>query len=254
MIRTLLIGILAGATVARADVTADELTRAGITEFSAAFHAWDGEGFAKAARQFKNAAAKSPKSATNHYWQGTALFHRMLQLQSQHGATARAAATAMDDAIGALETAVTLDPRHAESHALLGTLYGMKIHGGILRAIRFGPRVQEHQKQALHFGTHNPRVRYLLGTGRFHTAKNEAAHREALATLLAAEQLFIAEAQRPPKPFDPRWGLSSCRTFIGRSYLKLGDRAHAAEYFKKALADHPNDHIAREQLARITTH
>ncbi len=254
MIRTLLIGILATATVARADLAADELTRAGIAGFSAAFHAWDGEGFAKAARQFSQAAAKSPKSATNFYWQGTASFHRMLQIQSHPGANARAAEAAMEDAIGALETAVALDPHHAESHALLGTLYGMKIHGGILRAIRFGPRVQEHQKQALHSGADNPRVRYLLGTGRFHTAKNAGTQREALATLLAAEKLFLEEAKRPPKPFEPRWGLSSCRTFIGLAYLKLGEKAHAAEYFEKALADHPNDHIARQHLAKITPH
>ncbi|RPJ35433.1 MAG: tetratricopeptide repeat protein [Verrucomicrobiaceae bacterium] len=252
MIRTLFIGILATTMIARADQAADALTHAGIAGFSAAYQAWDGEGFAKAARQFSQAAAKSPKSATNYYWQGTASFHQMLQLQSMGKNTA--ADHPMEGAIHAFETAVALDPHHAESHALLGTLYGMKIQGGILRAIRFGPRVQEHQKQALHFGAHNPRVRYLLGAGRFHVAKNAAAHREALDTLLAAEKLFLEEAKRPAKPFEPRWGLSSCRTFIGRTYLKLGDRAHAAEYFKKALAEHPNDHIAKEQLAKITPH
>jgi tetratricopeptide (TPR) repeat protein len=178
----------------------------------------------------------------------------MLQIQSQRHPDGHAADAAMDEAIHSLETAVTLNPRHAESHALLGTLYGMKIQGGILRAIRFGPRVQNHQKHALQSGGDNPRVRYLLGTGRFHTAKNHAAYREALATLLAAEKLFIAEAKRPPKPFEPRWGLSSCRTFIGLAYLKLGEQAHAADYFRKALADHPNDHIAARELARITSH
>jgi len=254
MIRALAIGILATAMVVRADEAAEQLTRAGIAEFNAAFQAWDGDRFAKAAHQFKRAAARTPKSATLHYWRGTALFHRMLQIQSQPHPDAHAADTAMDDAIHALETAVTLDPRHAESHALLGTLYGMKIHGGILRAIRFGPRVQNHQKHALQSGGENPRVRYLLGTGRFHTAKNQAAHREALHTLLAAEKLFIAEAKRPPKPLEPRWGLSSCRTFIGLAYLKLGEQAHAAKYFRKALADHPNDHVAARELAKITSH
>lgn len=254
MIRALAIGILATSMVVRADETADQLTRAGIAEFNAAFQAWDGGRFAKAAHQFKQAAGRDQKSAIPRYWQGTALFHQMLQIQSLPHPDTRAAHATMDHAIEVLERAVELDPQHAESHAILGTLYGMKIQGGIFNAIRFGPRVHNHQKHALENGGNNPRVRYLLGTGRFHTAKNHAAYREALHTLLAAEKLFIAEAQHPQKPFEPRWGLSSCRTFIGLSYLKLGEPAHAAQYFRKALADHPNDHVAARELAKITSH
>ena len=159
----------------------------------------------------------------------------------------------MDDAVDALETAVRLDPRHAESHALLGTLYGMKIHGSMLRALRYGPSVQEHQKLALELGPRNPRVRYLLGTGRFHLAKDPAARREALHTLLEAEKLFAAEAATPAKPFDPRWGRSSCLTFIGRASESLGHNEQAADYFRKALAIHPADHHARDGLARVTS-
>jgi tetratricopeptide (TPR) repeat protein len=256
MIRTLAIGLLATAAtmVVRADEAADRLTSAGIAEFSAAFRAWDGGRFARAARHFEKAAAHTPNSPVNFYWQGVASFHHMLQIESQSVPDKRAADAAMQDAIDALESAVRIDPHLAESHALLGTLYGMKIRGGLLRAIRYGPRVQEHQKHALHSGADNPRVKYLFGTGLLHTAKNAADHRKALATLLTAEKLFLIEAKHPPKPFEPRWGLSSCRTFIGLTYLKLGEEAHAAEYFKKALAEHPNDHIAKEQLARITPH
>ncbi len=240
--------------VVRADEAADRLTSAGIAEFSAAFRAWDGGRFAKAAHHFEKAAAHTPNSPINFYWQGVASFHRMLYYRNLPAPDTRAAADAMQDAIDALESAVRIDPHHAESHALLGTLYGMKIRGGMLRAIRFGPRVQQHQKQALHTGADNPRVKYLYGTGRHHMAENADEYRTALATLIAAEKLFVAEAKRPPKPFEPRWGLSSCRTFIGLTYLKLGDKSHAAEYFKKALAEHPNDHIAREQLTKITPH
>jgi tetratricopeptide (TPR) repeat protein len=252
MIRAWAIGFLATAMVVRADEAADRLTHAGIAEFSAAFQTWDGGRFGKAAHQFKNAAARTPKSPVNFYWQGVASFHRMLYYRNPPKPNANAADAAMQEAIDALEAAVAIAPHHAESHALLGTLHGMKIRGSMLRAIRYGPRVQEHQKQALHSGAHNPRVKYLLGTGRYHTAKNADDYRTTLATLIAAEKLFLAEAKQPPKPFEPRWGLSSCRTFIGLSYLKLGETAHAASYFKQALADHPNDHIAKEQLSKIT--
>ena len=104
----------------------------------------------------------------------------------------------------------------------------------------------------MEFGAQNPRVRYLLGTCQFHTAKKPAAQREALATLLSAEKLFAAEAQRAAGPLEPRWGRSSCLTFIGRTYELLGQRAEAADYFRKALAEHPADHVAKEGLARVT--
>ena len=254
MIRRLTSGLLTAlmmTVVARADETADQLTRAGIAAFQTAWQAWDAAGFANAADDFRKAAARTPGSPVNFYWLGVAQFHRMLHFQNRSQPDKRGAAAAMEAAIAALDQALQADPKHAECHALLGTLYGMKIHGGLLRALRYGPRVQRHQQQALANGPNNPRVRWLLGTGLLHTAKSQADRRKALDTLLAAEKLFIAEAARPAEPFEPRWGLSSCRTFIGRAWLQLGDKAQAARYFRLALADHPNDHIAKSELAKL---
>jgi tetratricopeptide (TPR) repeat protein len=128
----------------------------------------------------------------------------------------------------------------------------MKINDSLLRALRFGPSVAKHQNKALEFGAENPRVRYLLGTCQFHTAKDPTAQREALATLLAAEKLFVSEARRPAGPLDPLWGHSTCLTFIGRTYELLGERIKAADYFRQALARQPTDHLAKEGLARVT--
>lgn len=255
MIRTTAIALLAATQIAAADPAADRLTRAGIKAFQEAYRKWDADGFSKAAHRFHQAAQRTRTSPDNHYWRGAALFHRMLQLRGQEPPQEHAARVAMDQAIASLETAVALAPHHAESHALLGTLYGMKIDGGFLRGIRYGPRVQDHQKLALAHAAGNPRVRYLLGTARFHTADGRADFRTALATLLHAEKLFAAEAAQPPDdPTAPRWGASSCLTFIGRTHLKLGDRKQAADYFRKALAMHPGDHIARRKLDALTKH
>ena len=252
MIYKLALLLLGLASWLRADDAADRLTAAGIGEFSAAYQAWDGARFGAAAELFQQAGVLAPGSGVNFYWLGAARFHRLLQLRSQPAAAADAMTAAMDGAVAALETAVKLDGQDAESHALLGTLYGMKIDGSLLRALRFGPSVAQHQKLALQFGAANPRVRYLLGTGQFHTAGDEAARREALGTLLAAERLFAAEAKRPARRFEPRWGYSSCLTFIGRSYESLGPRTAAAVYYRRALAAHPADHVARAGLARVT--
>ena len=247
------IWFLLGACLARANENSDQLMAAGVKEFTAAYKDWDGRRFGAAAELFRQATTNAPASGTNYYWLGAAEFHRMLQLRSVPAPPTNtlAADAAMDAALSALETAVKLDEQHAESHGLLGTLYGMKINGSLLRGARFGPRVARHQKKAMEFGAQNPRVRYLLGTGQFHTATKPSAQREALVTLLSAERLFATEAQRPGGPLEPRWGRSSCLTFIGRSYELLGQRAEAADYFRKALVEHPADYVAKEGLARV---
>jgi hypothetical protein len=254
MNRWLAILTLLTTLLARADGLADKLATAGVAEFTAAYQTWDGARFGAAAELFRQACTNAPTSSICFYWLGAAQFHRLLQLRGLPASRTNtlAADAAMDAALGALEIAVKLDERHAETHALLGTLYGMKIDGNLLQAARFGPRVVKYQKKALELGAENPRVRYLLGTCQFHTAKKPAAQREALATLLVAEKLFAAEAQRTTGPLEPRWGHSSCLTFIGRTYELLGERAKAEDYFRRALALHPADHVAKEGLARVT--
>jgi tetratricopeptide (TPR) repeat protein len=246
--------IMFAALLARANEAVEQLCQEGVKRFNSAYQAWDGSQFAAAAGLFRQASTNAHASSTNFYWLGTAHFHHMLQLQHQPAASSNtlAAAAAMDAALNALEQAVKLNPRDAESHALLGTLYGMKIDGNLIRGARFGPRVAEHRKQALEFGPKNPRVQYLLGTCQFHTAKKAAAWRKALATFLEAEALFAAEVRTPPGPLDPRWGQDSCLTFIGRTYERLGDRNQASDYYRKALARRPSDHLAKDGLARVT--
>ena len=253
MIWRVVIWFFLSACLVGANETADLLMASGVKEFTAAYKAWDGQQFGAAAELFRQTTTNAPVSCTNYYWLGAAEFHRMLQLRSVPAPPTNtlAADAAMDAALAALETAVKLDERLAESHALLGALYGMKINGNLLCGARFGSRVAKHQKKALEFGAQDPRVRYLLGTCQFHTAKKPAAQRQALATLLAAEKLFAAEAQHTGGPLEPRWGRSSCLTFIGRTYELLGQRAEAADYFRKALAEHPADHVAKEGLARV---
>jgi tetratricopeptide (TPR) repeat protein len=254
MIRLVSILILSAALLARAESPANQLTVAGIAEFTAAYQAWDGARFGAAVELFRQASTNATATATNFYWLGTAEFHRMLQFQNSPATPTSnvAAAAALDAAVDALSTAVKLDKRHAESHALLGTLYGMKINGSVLRAAWLGPRVAAHRSKALEFGASNPRVQYLMGMCQFHTAKNPVEWREALRTLLAAEKLFQAEEKTPAGPLDPRWGHDSCLTFIGRAYEMLGQRPEAADYFRKALEKHPQDSVAKAGLERVT--
>jgi tetratricopeptide (TPR) repeat protein len=253
MIRWMSIWMCLAAMLLRGESASGTLAANGVAEFKAAYQAWDGARFSVAAELFRQASTNAPESCTNFYWLGVAQFHRMLQLQSLPASPANtvAADAAMEDALAALKTAVKLDERSAESHALLGTLYGMKIDGSLVRAAWFGPRVERHRNKALKWGGANPRVQYLLGMCEFHTAGTPAERHAALATLLAAEKLFEAEAQRLAGPLEPRWGRSSCLTFIGRTYELLGQGQEASGYYRKALAAHPADHLAAEGLGRV---
>jgi tetratricopeptide (TPR) repeat protein len=251
MIRFLCILMLVAAPVVRAQSAADKFTTAGIAEFTAAYQAWDGDRFAAATKLFRQASATPPATVTNYYWLGASEFHRMLHLRGNPTNTS-AAAAALDSAVEALTIGVKLDEKSAETQALLGTLYGMKINGSLLRAAWFGPRVAKYQGGAMKFGATNPRVQYLLGMCQFHLAKKPAAWQEVLTTLLGAEKLFAAEARTAAAPLEPRWGYDSCLTFIGRTYELLGQRKEAEEYFSKALAMHPADHLAKEGLKRVS--
>ncbi len=250
-VNSFLIGLLVTVSV-QASAASNDLSTAGITEFTAAYQAWDGSRFGAAAELFRRATTQAPTNVTNFYWLGSAQFHRMLQSANApaHRTNEAAAKAALDAAVDALTLAVKLDEHHAESHALLGTLYGMKINGSLLRGLRFGPRVAKHQELALKHGATNPRVQYLLGMCQFHTASKPTEWQTALQTLLQAEKLFAAEAKISAPPLEPRWGYDSCLTFLGRTYELLGHRKEAVDYFRQALVMHPADHIAREGLKR----
>lgn len=249
-----LLPVLIAALTLRSGAAPGDLSSAGVIEFRKAYQTWDAARLTAAAGLFRRAAAAAPANSANVYWLGVAEFHRLLHLEHSSGGSAKpeAVEAARDSAIEALTAAVTLNDADAESHALLGTLYGMKISGNPLRGAKFGPRVAKHLAKALQHGARNPRVLYLLGTGRFHRAGKPAEWSEALTTLQSAESLFAAEAKKKAGPLDPRWGLSSCRTFIGRTLEKLGRRDEAAAYFRQSLAIHPQDRMAQEGLKRVT--
>lgn len=258
MFRSLLASLLATVSIASAaEPPAEspaESAKSGVEEFYAACKAWNADGFTKAAELFGKAAKQEPTSAAYKYWEGVSHFHRMLQIESRPGGKGSPKAkSAMEAALAAFEGALELDADNAESHALVATIFGMKIHSNMLNAVRYGPMLQQHQKEAVRLGAKNPRVKYLVGVGLLHTAKDDEAKRKALDTLLAAEKLFAEEATHSADPLSPRWGSVSCRTFIGVAYKMLGRNAEAIDYFNRALAEHPSDHIARQELAAITT-
>lgn len=253
MIRICVLLIASGLLPLLANEASDKKTSEGMRQFSEAYRTWNGDGFAKATETFTQATQSDPSSADARYWLGVSHFHRMLYFQ--HHVLAKSmegqAATEREAAIQTFEQLVASSPNHAEAHALLGTLLGMKIQGGMFRAMRYGPALQRHQKSALQAGPNNPRVRYLSGVGLFHVADDADGYRKALTELQTADKLFVKETGTTAKSLEPRWGHSSCLTFMGLTLEKLGRKPEAVAEFRRALALHPADHKAKTALQRL---
>lgn len=223
-----------------------------MTSIQDALHTWSPDAFSSAIQQLRQQRDLHPQSPSIHYWLGVAHFHRMLLHQSAASPNPSAAEESAKAAETCFAATLELDPSHAEAHALAGILIGMRIDG-IIDGIRLGPTLQRHQRAALKFGPTNPRVRYLLGSGLFHTAKDDPEKlRTALRTLEYAARLFEQEATTPAQPGQPRWGAGSCHMFIGRCHEALGNLAQAIQAYRRALTLQPANHFAAKAIARLT--
>jgi tetratricopeptide (TPR) repeat protein len=243
MIRRLTVLLLAGRVMA----AESNLTVTGVAEFTAAYQAWDGAGFAQAAQTF----AAAPESSTNQYWRGVAEFHRLLWLFGEPTATNRQeTAKALETAIAALQRAVQLDPRNGETHALLSVTCGLSIGANPARAFWLGKRLTDQERQARKWDPDNPRVLYLAGMNRYYGPAFLGGKNEGLKLLLAAAKLFETEAGKPAEPVEPRWGRNTCLVYIGKTYDALGKPTEAEEYYRQALKLNPQDKLATSELEK----
>lgn len=245
MIRTIVALLLVTVSAWTAETN---LTVTGVAEFTMAYQAWEGAGFAKAAATF----ARAGDTATNQYWRGTAEFHRLLFLLGEPPTTTnrQASANALENAVAALQRAIQLDLAHGESHALLSTVYGLSIAASPARGLWLGKRVMDQEKLARKLNPDNPRVLYLAGMNRYYGPSLLGGKDEGLKLLLAAEKLFEAAAGKPQGPVEPRWGRSTCLVYIGKTYDALGKPAEAEQYFRKARDLNPQDKLARTELEK----
>lgn len=221
----------------------------GVALFDTAFAEWSCEGFVAAGRVFAAGARREPRSFQAYYWQGVAAFHAALcSREAGSDEFGGRAAGYLQEAGAAFESALKISPEDAECHALLGTLAGIQITRHPLTAVWRGPLVRRHQRLALKYGPDNPRVHYLIGSSYYHAPAILGDRRQALTYFLKAEVLFEHEASLPADPLRPRWGHSSCLTFIGKLYDASGESRKADQYYRKALKVNPRDRLAQQAL------
>ncbi|MFC1585475.1 tetratricopeptide repeat protein [Fibrobacterota bacterium] len=233
---------------------ADEKLVQGIQVFQSAYDKWDAELFRKADRIFMKSSEQFPSDALPLYWKGAVQFHLVnyYLFGLEELRDKKKAVISIDNALAALEQAVALDTAHAESYALLGTLYGIKIYQKWRFAPVLGPKVFKLINHGLDLEPENPRIQYLIGVSYLFTPKILGGGvSKGLTHLIKAEVFFDKEAKREAAPGEPRWGMSTNLGFIGKAYMKLKETEKAETYFKKALKVNPNDLLAKSGLKEV---
>ena len=160
--------------------------------------------------------------------------------------TEREQSDLLDDAIDRLQEVLEADPKHAEAHALLGSVYGVQAGRSPLKAMFLGPRASAALDRASNLEGSNPRVVLLEGIGAFNTPAMFGGSVEKAERLLR-QSLDLFGREPATKPW-PNWGRFDAHVWLGQALVDKGDRAGARAEYDKALAIAPDSGWVRFAL------
>ncbi len=219
-----------------------------VAEFNRAYRDWDRTAMETVAERFNALAKENPDSFEEGYWHCVARLHALLHRRGTGGTPGIDQVDAVREVI---ETLLQRHPGQGELHAMLGTLYGLRISARRLGAVRDGPRFQRHFRTALQKAPDNPRVHYLMGRALLHGPSMLGGPERALEHFQRAVIGFESELGAVPGPILPSWGHSHTLSGIGWIHLRAGDAGQAEAAFRDALRLSSGETEAREGLKRI---
>jgi tetratricopeptide (TPR) repeat protein len=145
----------------------------------------------------------------------------------------------LDAAVAQLEQAVKRNPKDAESHALLGSVYGLQIsESPMTGGMRLGPRASAALDRAASLEPDNPRVLLAQGVSAFNTPAMFGGGKDKAEKLLR-RSLERYAVERDTKAW-PAWGRFDAHVWLGQTLAGKGQRAAAKAEYDKALAISPN--------------
>ncbi len=193
---------------------------------------------------FEQLMAAGDNAQLGHYYLGLAGY-RLANLGPEEDR--RTIRRHINAAIDHLETAVELDPDSAESLALLGGAYGIKIAVYPLTAMTLGPKNQRVRERARELAPDNPRVVLLDAISYFNTPGAFGGDKEkALELALHSADLFTAEEVDDPRL--PRWGREEVWAWIGIIQTDAGRDEEARAAYERALEINPDYSWVRDVL------
>jgi tetratricopeptide (TPR) repeat protein len=147
----------------------------------------------------------------------------------------KAAATAVEKAIEAVQRSIQLNDKSADAHSLLADLYGRKISlgNGMFAGPRFGPKVNEENKRAMSLDDQNPRVWASAGRQYLMTPKAFGGD------VAKAVDSFKKSLELNPDQ-DETWA------WLAKAYEKQADKTNARDAIQHALRLNPQSPFAQE--------
>ena len=145
----------------------------------------------------------------------------------------------LTEAVAQLQQVVKMNPKDAEAHALLGSVYGLQIaESPVIRGMTLGPRASGALERAEEIDGGNPRVLLLQGVSAFNTpAMFGGGTDKAERFLRRSLERFAAEPAGKPWP---NWGRFDAHVWLGQALLEKGDKAGARAEYDKARALAPD--------------
>ncbi|MGH7589398.1 MAG: hypothetical protein ACRELU_12485 [Gemmatimonadota bacterium] len=133
-----------------------------------------------------------------------------------------------------------------ETHALLASVYGLRIGANPTLGPSLGERSGEQREVAERLGPENPRVWLLRGIGAFFTPEAFGGGLERAGEYLD-RSLELFDGDDPERPL-PRWGRADAHVWRGRVHEGLREVERARAEYEAALANEPDYAWVRDVL------
>ncbi len=188
-----------------------------------------------AAARAAEAAAKQPQSARLQYEAALAysyLAEILAEVRDQAGGR-----NAAEAGIAAAEKAVAGDPKSAEYHRLLGTLYAQAIPGNLGLALKYGPKTKEELERAVALDPKNSDAYLSRGIGKYY-----------LPPMLGGGAEAALEDIRKAIELDPK--SDQAYLWQGIALRKANRNREARESLAQAVKLNPRRVWAKQQLEK----
>jgi tetratricopeptide (TPR) repeat protein len=146
---------------------------------------------------------------------------------------------ALDTAIENAQQSLKLNEKSADTHSLLGDLYGRKISFGMgmIAGPKYGPKAQAENKRALELDANNPRVFASWGREYLNAPK-----------MFGGDLDKAIESFRKSTQLDPNF--DETFVWLGIALRKKGDAAGADQALQQALKLNPRSVFAQQTAAK----
>jgi|GEM_PF-829620 len=152
----------------------------------------------------------------------------------------------LDKAIQYLKNALKIDHSFAEGQALLGLVFGLKVHG-IFSGMKYGPKSDDMMEKAIQNSTKNPRPIMLNAISLLNKpAIVGGSTQKAIEGFKKAANLY--KSFQPKNKMMPSWGHAEVYAWMGKAYEQNKEYQKAKAAYKQALVINPNYNLVQHKL------